>query len=198
MRPSGVYLSTASGRSLESLLSSSSRDRPVCCTRALSTSGPIACSSCGGAICLFCPELTQDWAASPWPFRVKLLTRSWRPPLSVLARLGPPAAAAPPCCCAPATRADWPLSISASLSLFWYPATAISPNRAVMDGNPWLILGSSTASVRTVGTRSRDHMVTTGVRLHLTLWDSESVRRQAFRTYYGAEARAGRGIELEV
>jgi hypothetical protein len=30
MRPSGVYLSTASGRSLESLDRISSRDRPVC------------------------------------------------------------------------------------------------------------------------------------------------------------------------
>jgi hypothetical protein len=39
MRPSGVYLSTASGRSFESLETISSRDKPVCRDRASNTSG---------------------------------------------------------------------------------------------------------------------------------------------------------------
>src|SRR5215213_7189737 len=48
-RPSGVYLSTASGRSLASRDSNSSRDSPVCSTSVANTSGPIACSSWCGA-----------------------------------------------------------------------------------------------------------------------------------------------------
>src|SRR3954468_19821 len=71
MRPWGVYLSTASGRFLESRDRISSRDRPVCCERASSTSGPIACSSCGGAICLLGPDATQESAASPCPCCLK-------------------------------------------------------------------------------------------------------------------------------
>ena len=44
-RPCGVYLSTASGSSRQSLVTSSSRDRPVCFARLSNTSGPIAFSS---------------------------------------------------------------------------------------------------------------------------------------------------------
>src|SRR5262245_41175472 len=45
IRPSGVYLSTASGRFFESLVRISSRDIPVFSDKVASTSGPIACSS---------------------------------------------------------------------------------------------------------------------------------------------------------
>src|SRR5262245_13381703 len=44
-RPSGVYLSTASGRCFESLERISSRDKPVSLDRFSKTSGPIALSS---------------------------------------------------------------------------------------------------------------------------------------------------------
>ena len=58
-RPCGVYLSTASGSSRESRASSSCRDNPVCLDKVSSTSGPIACSNCGGVTGWFGPVLTQ-------------------------------------------------------------------------------------------------------------------------------------------
>jgi len=47
-RPSGVNLSTAAGKSRLSLVSSSSRERPVCCISVLNASDPMACSSWSG------------------------------------------------------------------------------------------------------------------------------------------------------
>src|SRR5947209_9198053 len=64
-RPCGVYLSTASGSSRESRATSSSFESPVCLESAANTSGPIACSSCDGAICLFGPVPTQESTVSP-------------------------------------------------------------------------------------------------------------------------------------
>src|SRR3954468_15990602 len=64
-RPCGVYLSMASGSSRDSLASSSSRDNPVCFVRLLKTSGPIACSSCGGVTGLLGPVPTHESAVSP-------------------------------------------------------------------------------------------------------------------------------------
>src|SRR3954447_14100751 len=155
MRPSGVYLSTASGRFLESRERISSRDRPVCCDRVCSTSGPIACSNCGGAICLLGPDATQESAASPWPCCLKASINSRRPPLKTSPMLAPPsipprfpgvAAPAPPwgtCPGAAGLGCAPPRSISAILSRFWYPAMARSPSSAVMEGYPRLISSSS-------------------------------------------------------
>src|SRR4051812_17662392 len=78
-RPSGVYLSTAVGSSRESRARSSSRDSPVCCDKVANTSGPIACSSWGGATSLLGPVPTQDSAMSPWPFWLKRSTNSLSP-----------------------------------------------------------------------------------------------------------------------
>ena len=58
-RPCGVYLSTASGSSRQSLESRSSRAKPVCFDRVSSTSGPIACSSWAGVNCLLGPVLCR-------------------------------------------------------------------------------------------------------------------------------------------
>src|SRR5215211_9319914 len=80
-RPCGVYLSTASGSSRDSLASSSSRDNPVCFDNVSNTSGPIACSSWDGAISLLGPCLTQESAISLWPLRLKRSTSSPSPPL---------------------------------------------------------------------------------------------------------------------
>jgi hypothetical protein len=43
-------------------MSRSSRDNPVCLDKVFSTSGPIACSSCGSAICWLGPDPTHDSA----------------------------------------------------------------------------------------------------------------------------------------
>jgi len=45
IRPSGVYLSIALGRLVDSLETSSSRVKPVCRDKVSSTSGPMACSN---------------------------------------------------------------------------------------------------------------------------------------------------------
>ena len=90
MRPSGVYLSTASGKVLDSLARISSRDIPVCWDRVCRTSAPIVCSNCGGAICLFGPRATQESATSPWPFCLKASISSRSPPLNVSPMLAPP------------------------------------------------------------------------------------------------------------
>src|SRR5829696_5039535 len=141
-RPSGVYLSTASGRLRVSRDSSSSCERPVSRERVASTSGPMACSRCCGAICLLGPRPTHDSAASPCPACLKLSTRSFKPPPRRPPRPAPPKPPsrlssppgrppAPPCRLSwlawlpwlPCPGApDWPCprppSISASLSLF--------------------------------------------------------------------------------
>lgn len=59
-RPLGVYWSTAFGNSRERRVSSSSRDRPVCCSSSSRTSGPIACSRSRGATFLLGPVPTQE------------------------------------------------------------------------------------------------------------------------------------------
>src|SRR4029079_13664747 len=82
MRPSGVYLSTASGRLLDSLETISSRDKPVCLGKSSNTSDPIACSNCDGEIGLFGPRLTHESATSSWPCCLKALTSSRSPSLN--------------------------------------------------------------------------------------------------------------------
>ena len=110
MRPSGVYLSTASGKVLESLARISSRDIPVCWDRICSTSAPIVCSNCAGAVNAFlragslrphAPQasgsLTRDAQghvnAGEGPGRHPLL-RGHRDPLETLATFGVAAIAA--------------------------------------------------------------------------------------------------------
>src|SRR3546814_106846 len=66
-RPCGVYLSTASGSSRQSLVTSSSRDKPVCLDRVSNTSGPIARSSWSAVHGPLGPVLTQESAVSLWP-----------------------------------------------------------------------------------------------------------------------------------
>ena len=66
-RPCGVYLSTASGSSRQSLVISSPRDRPVCLDKVSNTSGPIARSSWSAVHGWLGPVLTQDFAVSLWP-----------------------------------------------------------------------------------------------------------------------------------
>ena len=62
-----MYLLTASGSSLDNLMSRSSRDNPVCLDKVFSTSGPIACSSCGGAICWLGPDPTHYFRGCTLP-----------------------------------------------------------------------------------------------------------------------------------
>ena len=131
----------------------SSRDIPVCWDRVCSTSAPIVCSNCAGAICLFGPRATHESATSPCPFCLKASISSRSPPLNVSPMLAPPSI--PPRFPGVASRAPAfvgaagsagllcaPRSISAILSLFWYPAMARSPSRAVIEGYPRLISSS--------------------------------------------------------
>src|SRR4026207_561033 len=124
-RPCGVYLSTASGSSRQSLVSNSSRDRPVCVDKVSNTSGPIARCSWAVVHGSLGPVLTQDSAVWPWPLCLKRSISSASPLLRTPVAPAPPTPIwlskppTPPCPSVPGFFCPSPLSISAILSLFW-------------------------------------------------------------------------------